>query len=77
MRPKQGTRGSCARVSQYRLKTCKITIKGMKANELLDHLKQQRGNSTEMKREEMSNLPKDTHEEEKEIRSNEVKTKER
>jgi hypothetical protein len=49
----------------------------MKANELLDHLKQQRGNSTEMKREEMSNLPKDTHEEGKEIRKNEVKTKER
>ena len=47
---KQGMRGSCARASQHRLKMFKITSKGMKANDLLDHLKQQRGNSEEMNR---------------------------
>ena len=76
-RLKQGIRGSCARASQHRLKTCKITSKGMKANELLDHLKQQRGNSNEMKREEMDEVTKDTHEEEKETKKVKAKTTER
>ena len=70
-------RGSCARASQHRLKTFKITSKGMKANELLDHLKQQRGNNEEMKKEEMDNLLKDTHEDEETTRKEKVKTKER
>ena len=75
-RLKQGMRGSCARASQHRLKTFKITSKGMKANELLDHSKQQRGNDEEMKKEEMDDLLKDAHEEEKAIRKDKVKTKE-
>ena len=76
-RLKQGLRGSCARASQHRLKTFKITSKGMKANALLDHLKQRRGNREETKQEEMDDLPKDAHEEEKELRKDKVKTKER
>ena len=62
---KRGRRGSCARASQHGFKTCKITSKGMKANELLDHLKQRRGNNEEMKKEEIDNLLKDAHGEEK------------
>ena len=57
------------------LKPFKITSKGMKANDLFDHLKQRRGNSEEMKREEMDDLLKDTHEEEKEVRKVKVKVK--
>ena len=76
-RLKQGTRRSCARVSQHRLKTFKITSKGMKANELLDHLKQRRGNNEEMKKEEIDNLLKDAHGEEKEVRKYKFKTKKR
>ena len=68
-------RGSCTRVSKHRLEMFKITGKCMKANELLDHLKQQRGNSEEMKKEEMDELLKDAHEEEKEVRKVKVKTK--
>ena len=49
----------------------------MKANELLDHLKQQRVNNEEVKEEEMDDLLKDAHKEEKEIRKDKVKTKER
>ena len=60
-RIKQGMRGSCARASRHRLKTFNITSKGMKATELLDHLKQRKGNSDEMKREEMDELIKDSH----------------
>ena len=77
IRLKQGTRGSCAQASQHRLKTFKITSKDMKANELLDHLKQQRGNSKKMKKEETDDLAKDAHEEENEVRKVRVKTKER
>ena len=40
------------------LKVFKITSKGIKTNELLDHLKQQRGNSEEVKKEEMDDLLK-------------------
>ena len=36
-RLKQGMRGSCARASQHRFKTFKITSKGTKAGDLLDH----------------------------------------
>ena len=68
-----GMRGSCARESQ----TFKITSKGMKANELLYHLKQQIGNNEEMKKEEMGNLLRNVHEEEKLIRKERDKTKER
>ena len=70
-------KGSCARASRYRLKTFNITSKGMKATELLDHLKQRRGNSDKMKREEMNKLIKDTHEEEKEDNKVKAKTTER
>ena len=49
----------------------------MKATELLDHLKQQRGNSDETKREDMDELIKDTHEEEKETKKVKTKTTER
>ena len=49
----------------------------MKATALLDHLKQQRGNSDKMKWEEMDELIKDTHEEEKETRKVNAETKER
>ena len=49
----------------------------MKANELLDHLKKQRGNGEEMKKEEMDDLLKDAHKKEKEVRKDKVKTKER
>ena len=49
----------------------------MKANELLDHLKQQRGNNEETKKKEIDDLLKDAHEEEKKIRKDTVKTKER
>ena len=76
-RLKQGMKGSCARASQHRLKTFKITSKGMKATDLLDHLKQRRENSEETKREEMDELLKDAHEEEKEVRKVKAKTKER
>ena len=76
-RIKQGMKGSCARASQHRFKTFKITSKGMKATDLLDHLKQRRGNSKEMKKEEMDELLKDAHEEEKEVRKVKAKTKER
>ena len=77
IRPKQGLRRSCARVIQHRLKTFKITSKGMKAYDLLDHLKQQRGNSKETKKEEMDNLLKDAHEEENKVRKVKAKTKKR
>ena len=50
-RIKRGMKGSCTRASQHRLKTFNIISKGMKATELLDNLKQRRGNSGEMKRE--------------------------
>ena len=40
-----------------KLKTFKITSKGAKANELLDHLKQQRGNDKEMKKEKNGRPP--------------------
>ena len=63
--------------SQHRLKTFKITSKGMKATDLLAHLKQQRGNSEETEKEEMDELLKDAHEEEKEVRKVKAKTKER
>ena len=76
-RLKRGVRGFCARASQHRLKTFKVPSKGMKANELLDHLKQQRGNGEEMKKEEMDDLLKNAHEEEKEVRKVKLKTKER
>ena len=76
-RVKREMKGSCARASQHRLKTFNITSKGIKANELLDHLKQRRGNSDKMKREEMDELIKDAHEEEKEARKVKAKTKER
>ena len=48
----------------------------MKANDFLDHLKQQRGNSKEVKKEEPDDLLKDVHEEKKEVRKVKVKTKE-
>jgi hypothetical protein len=56
---------------------CMIISKCIKANELLDHLKYRRVDNTELKKEEMNNLLKDTHKEEKEIRSNEAKKKEK
>ena len=74
---KRGMKGSCARASQHRCKMFNITSKGMKATDLLDHLKQQRGNSEEMKKEEIDELLKDGHEEEKEVRKVKAKTKER
>jgi hypothetical protein len=49
----------------------------MKPNELLDHLKQRRGNEEEMKKEEMDELLKDAHEEEKAIREERDETKKR
>ena len=69
-------RGSCARASQHRLKTFKITSKGMKANELLDHLKQRRGNKEGVKKKELDDLLKDAHKEETVIRKEKEKTKE-
>ena len=76
-RLKKRMRGFCARASQHRFKKLNITSKGMKANELLDHLKQQRRNDEEMRKEEMDDLLKDAHDEEKAIRKDKVKTKER
>ena len=58
-------------------KTFKIASKGMKANDLLDRLKQRRGNSEEMENEEMDDLIKDAHEEENEVRKIKAKIKER
>ena len=64
---------------QPRLETFEITRKGMKANELLDYLEQQRMNEEEMKKakEETNDLLRDVHEEEKVIRKEKNKTKER
>ena len=70
-------RGSCARASRHRLKTFNITSKGMKATELLDHLKQRKGNINKMKRKEMDELIKDSHEEEKETKKVKAKTTKR
>ena len=49
-RIKRGMRRSYARTSQQRLMTFKLISKGMKANELLDHLNQRRGNKEETKK---------------------------
>ena len=76
-RIKRGMKGLCARATQHRLKMFNITSNGMKATELLDHLKQRRRNSDKTKREEMDELIKDTHEEEKEIKKVKAKTTER
>ena len=70
-------KGSCARASQHRLKMFNITSKGMKTTDLLDHLKKRRGNSEEMKKEELDDLLEDTHEKEKAIRKDKDKAKER
>ena len=76
-RVKWGMMGSCTRESQHRLNIFKLTSKCMKANELLDHLKQMRGNEEEMKKEEMDKLQKDAHKKEKMIRKERDKTKKR
>ena len=74
---KPGMRGSCTRISQHRLKTCNLTNRGMEPNELLDHLKQRRGNDKEMKKEEMDKLLKDVHKEEKAIKEERDEIKKR
>ena len=51
------------------------SLKPSVGNELLDCLKQRRGNKEETKEEEMDNLPGDAHEEEKVIRKERDKTK--
>ena len=71
------TRGSCSRASHHKFKTFRLTSKGMLANELLDHLKQRRGNDKEMKKEEMDKLLKDVHKEEKATRKEKDETKKR